>query len=226
MVWLAGLTIGSVLLAAFAMAFARLGMALAYGGTAAKRGQAVGDVLESLLYAWVLVFLIVRPLLVEPFSIPSPSMRDTLQEGDRILVSKYDYRFGRPRRGDIIVFKSPPAAGQNEADFVKRLIGLPGDTIDVRNGGLILNGKPLDEPYVREPMFDPPDAEEPPAPKPPYHVPPGRYFMMGDNRNDSADSRVWGYLDAERIKGRAVSIFWPPRRVRSLRRPIYATADD
>jgi signal peptidase I len=218
--WLASLSIEWVLFVAFALLFGRLLLVRIRPQIGIKTERNIGETIESLLFAWVVVFLIVRPFIFEPFSIPSASMNNTLLEGDRILVSKYLYRFHAPQRGDVIVFKSPPAAGQNEADFVKRLIGLPGDTVDIREGKVYVNGQTHDEPYIKEPMADPPyNGKVPGVQDPPYKVPPGYFLVMGDNRNNSFDGRFWGFLDAKRVKGKAIAIFWPPKRISRLRHP-------
>ncbi len=223
MEWLAGLRVEWVLFVAFVLVAARwilIGIKRSIGPS---RERFMGELVESLLFAWVAVFLVIRPFLGEPFSIPSPSMHNTLLEGDRIIVTKLAYRMGRPQRGDVVVFKSPPEAHSDEVDFVKRLIGLPGDTINISGNKVWINGKPLNEPYVPELMRGPPYPDSN-APTPPYKVPPGHYFMMGDNRNQSLDSRYWGYLDGSRIKGRAIRIFWPPRRWISLGHINYKNA--
>ena len=211
--WLAALSTEWVLAVAFVLGVARLGVAALRRQIGVKTDQNVGELIESLLFAWVTVFLIVRPFFFEPFRIPSTSMVPTLNVGDRIVVNRYLYRLHPPQRGDVIVFKSPPAALKDEADFVKRLIGLPGDKIDLRNGDVYLNDQPLKEPYtpgshITESLEGP---ENPAALHFPYRVPPGRYLMMGDNREVSFDSRGWGIIEAWRIKGKAVLKFWPPK---------------
>jgi signal peptidase I len=218
--WLASLSIGWTLSIAFALVALRMG---AYQSRSSNKYEPIiGETLESLLFAWVVVFLAFRPFAYEPFSIPSPSMETTLMVGDRIIVNKYAYRFHPPQRGDVVVFKSPPEAKMNQVDFVKRLIGLPGDTIVIEDGKLYVNGALVKEPYVHERMNEPPYTNDPAEPKFPYHVPPHHYLMMGDNRNNSADSRYWGYLDEWRIKGKAVAIFWPPKHMSVLKQYDYS----
>ncbi len=213
MEWLANLNPRAILAVAFALVFLRVGL-LAWGRrVAVARGatRSWGELIEAMLVAWVVVFLIIRPFLFEQFSIPSGSMIPTLNIGDRIAVNKYDYRLHPPQRGDIVVFRSPLSAQQNEADFVKRLIGLPGDTIDLQNGHVTLNGRPLREPYVTKGNITE-SEERPDYPASlhfPYRVPPHAYLVMGDNRQDSFDSRGWGVVAPERIKGKAVVKLWP-----------------
>ena len=173
-----------------------------------QRLKTAGEVLESFIIAVVVVFLVVRPFMVQAFYIPSESMTPTLVENDRILVSKMSYRLGKPGRAEVVVFRAPkealsePLDGE-EKDFVKRIVGLPGDTVEIHGGITYVNGKPMKEPYTKEPV----DYDLPPT-----MVPEGRYFVMGDNRNHSNDSHRWGTLEQDRVIGRAVMVFWPPSR--------------
>ena len=179
--------------------------------------SALRENLESLAWAVVLM-LIVRTLLLQAFRIPSESMRDTLLVGDFLFVSKVDYGprlpFTRirlpglraPRRGDIIVFQWPPDPSQ---DFIKRCIAVPGETVEIRDKRVFVNGRPLVEPYVRHSA----SGEAPPSdPRrdnlAPLTVPPGHLFMMGDNRENSADSRFWGTVPMGLVKGRALFIYF------------------
>ena len=178
------------------------------------------ELLDSGLIAFILVFLVIRPFVVQAFYIPSESMVPTLRPHDRILVNKFVYRMGEPRRGDIIVFDAPPEAltGPTKKDFVKRLIGLPGDLVEVKSGeGVFINGKQLeDAPQVAIPTYDWPDAAVGEPEGQPYRVPAGYYFVLGDNRPYSNDSHTWGVLEAKRVLGKAVVVFWPPTRIRLL----------
>ncbi len=176
------------------------------------------ELLDSGLIAFTLVFLLIRPFVVQAFYIPSPSMYPTLAMGDRILVNRFVYRVSPPQRGDIVVFDAPKYAlpdGQKQADFVKRLIGLPGDKIEVRSGdGVYVNGEKLQEaPRTATPEYNWPD-------EPPYTVPAGKYLVLGDNRNNSLDSHAWvdrgqskPALDHRRLLGKAMVTFWPPNRI-------------
>jgi len=174
------------------------------------------ELADSLLIAFALVFFLVKPFVVAAFYIPSPSMVPTLQEHDRVLVNKFIYRLTEPRRGDIIVFPAPKKASPDQKDFIKRLIGLPGDLIQIRSyDGVYVNGAKLDEPYIgplQTPDYDYP-VNEWGKPMPPVKIPPGQYFVMGDNRRNSNDSHVWGFLSRKIVLGKAMVIFWPPRRV-------------
>jgi signal peptidase I len=219
--WLANIDLRWIILTVIGLAVARIGIAKAEGIPKATSAS-VGEMLESLIFALVLVFLVIRPFIVQPFYIPSASMRPTLWEGDRILVSKFAYRIGTPKRGDIVVFKAPPQASPDQKDFIKRVIGLPGDTVEVRNGEVLVNGKPLDEKEVGEEYAAdgashaklPPDTViRSPFDFGPVTVPPNSLFVMGDNRPSSLDSRYWGPLAESRLLGKAEVIFWPPSRI-------------
>ena len=199
--WLANISLGYVIAAIVVLFIARLIFGR-HEGTAAK---SAAEISESALIAIVLVFLIIRPFIVQAFYIPSGSMRPTLLERDHILVNKFVYRIHEPREGDIVVFKSPPGASLDgqERDFIKRLIGLPGDTIEVKNGAVYRNGQRLNEPYILET----PDYEMPPV-----KILPDKLFVMGDNRRNSNDSHAWGLLDRKRVIGAAMFRFWPLSR--------------
>jgi len=161
---------------------------------------------EALIIA-VLLALVIRTFVVQAFKIPSGSMLPTLQIGDHILVNKFIYDFEPIRRGDVIVFKFP----QDESrDFVKRVIGLPGETLEIRSRQVLINGTPLSEPYAV--YSDGPFAQALEREHlGPLVIPPGKLFMMGDNRDHSMDSRVWGLLDMPKIKGKAFIVYFSLR---------------
>ena len=162
------------------------------------------DILEVVIPA-VLLFLIIHTFFLESRVVPTPSMVPTIEIQDRFLSNKTAYWFHKPERYDIIVFK-PPAEAGSESDFVKRIIGLPGETVSVHGGVVYINDKPLTEPYIT------PDRA-PIAEFNSFVVPEGNLFVMGDNRNNSADSRFWGPLTIKNIKGKAWVRFWPPSRM-------------
>lgn len=168
-----------------------------------KGGGGVLEFLIILVVSFVLVFGFVRPFVVEAFWIPSASMVPTLKYGDRVLVNKFIYRFTEPERGDVIVFKSVQGDDQ---DLIKRVVGVPGDEITVRGGRLFVNGEPQREPYVNKKF---PDRSF----YAPTTVPKDHVFMMGDNRANSQDSRVFGPVPKENIEGEAFLRFWPPGRI-------------
>lgn len=156
----------------------------------------------------LLLALLIRVFIAEPRYIPSDSMVPTLDVGDRLVVEKVSYRFHPPHQGDIIVF-DPPVQLQFQgytADqaFIKRIIGEPGQIVAVQGGTVYVDGVPLAEEYI---------AEAPEYEMPPVLVPAGQFFVMGDNRNNSNDSHVWGFLPQENIIGRAIYRFFPLERV-------------
>ena len=159
----------------------------------------------------LLIAAIVRVFIAEPRYIPSPSMVPTLAVGDRLLVDKLSYRLHPPDRGDIVVFEPPPQLQDYgytvKQAFIKRVIGLPGQTVAVDQGTVFVDGNPLREQYI---------LEQPQYRMPPVQVPPGSFFVMGDNRNDSNDSHVWGFLPAQNIIGKAAFRFWPWPRLGGL----------
>lgn len=170
----------------------------------------VADNARLVAIALTLAFFI-RFFIAEPRFIPSPSMVPTLAVGDRLLVEKVSYRLHLPQAGDIAVFEPPPQLQEYgylaSQAFIKRVIGLPGQTVQVSQGQVIVNGQPLNEPYI----LAAPDYEMPPV-----TVPFGSLFVMGDNRNDSNDSHVWGFLPIQNVIGRAVFRFWPLEKIGRL----------
>lgn len=153
------------------------------------------DIIETLALAAVL-FLGINAVSAR-VRVDGFSMLPTLEDGEFVLVSKVNYQFGSVERGDIIVFHFPL---DPEQELIKRVIGLPGDNIIVRNGIVSVNGQSLEEPYIAAA----------PAYSGEWTVPDGQLFVMGDNRNDSSDSHSWGYLPYEKVVGKAVVIYWPP----------------
>lgn len=178
------------------------------GKTAAPPGRTslLREYAEALIIA-VLLALVIRTFVVQAFKIPSGSMLPTLQIGDHILVNKFLYHFSPLKRGDIIVFKFP----QDETrDFIKRVIGLPGETLEIRGRQVLINGAPLREAYAV--YSDGPFARTGGKDRlGPIVIPPGKLFMMGDNRDHSMDSRVWGFLDMHKIKGKAFIVYFSIR---------------
>lgn len=160
----------------------------------------------------VVAAVLLRLFVVQTFFIPSTSMSPTLQVGDRIVVDKLAYHLHGVGRGDIIVFNAPKAVATDCATtdtvLVKRVIGLPGETISDRNDIVYINGKPLAEPWL--PKNDPNTKT---TPFPPYHIPKNNYFVMGDNRTGSCDSRYWGTVTRSEIIGKADLRIWPISRI-------------
>jgi len=169
----------------------------------------------DLLLSAIAIALVIRTFVVEPFRIPSGSMEDTLLVGDQLFVNRFIYglhipftnarplALRQPRHGDIVVFVPPH---QRDKDFIKRVIGIPGDTIEIRKNVLYLNGKAQVEPYVMHKDQGRVTPNMSTVPK--FIVPAGKYFMMGDNRDRSSDSRIWGFAAKEDLKGKALFIFF------------------
>jgi signal peptidase I len=186
--------------------------------TPAKKKGALREYVEAIVIA-VLLALFIRGFVVQAFKIPSGSMKSTLLIGDHILVNKFVYgiripvwnkelaHFGEPRRGDIIVFRYPEDPSK---DFIKRVIGIPGDVVHIENKKVLVNGKSIEEPYVQHvrPEIVSGKVNNPRDNMAPIQVPPNSYFVMGDNRDESLDSRFWGFVGADAIKGKAFIIYW------------------
>ena len=158
----------------------------------------------------VIAFLImtaVKTWVLQPFEIPSGSMEETLQVSDRILVDKMTFRIREPRAGDVVTFAAPDGS---DREFIKRVIAVGGQTVDIRDGAVFVNGRKLSEPYVNKRYKDTYSSGGP------VKVPVGTVFVMGDNRTDSQDSRVFGPRPLGQLSGRAFAIYWPIPRIRGL----------
>lgn len=160
----------------------------------------------------IILALIIRSFIVQAFKIPTGSMRPTLIENDRILVNKFIYRFREPKRGDVIVFLSPE---DKKKDFIKRLIGLPGESVEISNGTILINGSAVDKDsvikeryYYNRGDFGSVDQS--------VHVPENAYYVLGDNSISSRDSRYWGFLPKKYVIGKAFLIYWPLTRIRLI----------
>jgi len=182
----------------------------------------------------VVIALFVMSYIIQAFKIPSGSMEDTLKIGDHLFVNKFIYgirvpfnkedrilEIKEPRRGEIIVFEYPEDPSK---DYIKRCIGLPGETLRIKDKKVYINGRPLEEPYKvhKDPNIypDAPWVSETRRKRDnfgPVVIPEGEYFMMGDNRDFSSDSRYWGPLPKKYIKGRALFNYWPPSRIGLIR---------
>jgi signal peptidase I len=173
--------------------------------------QKWGENIQILILALGLAFFI-RTFVAEPRYIPSESMVPTLEVGDRLIVEKLSYYGHLPHQGDIVVFAPPPQLQEQgyQADqaFIKRVIGVPGDTIAIQNGRVFVNRAALTEAYIAEP---------PNYPMSQIVVPPDSLFVMGDNRNNSNDSHIWGFLPTANIVGHACFRFWPLERFGGVR---------
>jgi signal peptidase I len=159
-----------------------------------NRSHLLREIVETILLTMA-IFLIVNAATGR-FRIEGQSMEPNLHDGEYVLIDKLSYRLHTPERGDVVVF-----ARSNERDFIKRVIGVPGDTVEVRGGQVWVNGLMLDEPYLNQVMHS--DMR-------PATIEPGRYFVLGDNRNNSSDSRSFGAIALDDIIGRAWLVYWPP----------------
>ena len=170
--------------------------------TRVKKKSVLREYAEAILIAIILALLI-RTFVVQAFKIPSGSMIPTLLVGDHILVNKFIYYFRDARREDVIVFKYP---WDESRDFIKRVIAVGGEEVAMKDRTVFVNGRPLEEPYAIYSDARPPrgGAYE----YGPVVVPAGSYFVMGDNRDNSQDSRFWGFLKREKIRGKAFLIYW------------------
>jgi signal peptidase I len=205
------------------------------GGSAdrpSRRRRFVGST-PFLIVVALVVAIVVKTFIVQAFYIPSESMVPTLEVGDRVFVNKLAYRVGDVRRGDVIVFQNPHPgaiaergvvdgalhwlgegigfAQPQDEDFIKRVVGLPGETIEIRDNVVYVDGRRLDEPYLTS------EAEQHNGNFPPTRVPGDSLFVMGDNRGNSADSRYGlGFVPLERVIGKAFVIVWPPSDIGGL----------
>ncbi|HTV12260.1 MAG TPA: signal peptidase I [Acidimicrobiales bacterium] len=197
------------------------------GGHPPERRPRSSNAGRNALVEWVLIVvvalvaaLLVKTFAVQAFFIPSQSMEPTLQPNDRVLVDKLANDFGAVGTGDIIVFRRPPSDTSPIGDLIKRVIAGPGQSIYVANCKVYVNGKELSQPYLPKgwedasseycTVWDAPGMLDLPDP---YTVPAGHYFVMGDNRKDSDDSRYWGPVPASYIVGEAFVRMWPPSRL-------------
>jgi signal peptidase I len=164
------------------------------------------DIIEVIVFA-VAIFLFIYLLVMQPHRIKGSSMEPNFHDGEYLLSDKITYRLREPERGDVIVFEAP---GSNGDEFIKRIIGVPGDKVSVKSGSIYVNNKKLDEEYIPQSVstsagaFLREDSE--------VNVPQEYYFVLGDNRPFSSDSRAWGFVSKTKITGKAWFIYWPPEQ--------------
>lgn len=154
------------------------------------------EIIETVVLT-ALIFIALR-FAFQNFRIEGQSMEPNFHEGQFLIINKLEYRFHPPERGDVIVFHSPD---NPQKDFIKRIIGLPGEQLQIQDGRVLINGQPLEEPYLANPV----SGNWGPA-----TVAPDQYFVLGDNRNNSSDSRNWGMLPMAKMIGKAWISYWPP----------------
>ena len=185
--------------------------------------QVIKEWVESIVVAFILA-MVIRTFIVQAFKIPTGSMRQTLLEGDLILVNKFIYgakvpftglrlpKFIQPKRGDVVVFIYPE---DTQKDFIKRLIALPGETVEIKNGTIYINGQPqLDPKLSQRYYYNRGDFWQEGQP---IVVPQDSFYVLGDNSASSKDSRYWGFVPWRNILGKAMVIYWPPQRIRIIK---------
>ncbi len=180
-----------------------------------KEENPIVELLKTLVSAGILAIGI-RACVAEARFIPSESMLPTLAIDDRLIVEKVSYRFRQPERGDVVVFSPTDALKEQnyKEAFIKRIIGLPGDVLEVKDGEVYVNNQRLTEKYI---------LNAPNYQYGPIKVPQGQYLVLGDNRNNSYDSHYWGFVPRENLIGKAAVRFWPPNRLGSLdQKPLYS----
>jgi len=198
-----------ILILAGVLIVARLIVKRAYAIPPTWRTSVV-ETLDASIFAALLSLLIIT-FVVQAFYIPSGSMEPTLQVDDRILVSKFSYRLGAIERGDVIVFHYPLNPGK---DFVKRVVALGGETVELRDGVVLINGNPITELY---PTALAGGDRACTSSYGPQTIPEGQLFVLGDNRCNSEDSRFFGFVPVQNVVGKALFIYWPPQRLGLVR---------
>ena len=163
------------------------------------------DIIEVIVFA-VAIFLFVYLLIMQPHKIKGASMHPNFPDGEYLLTDKVSYRFGEPNRGDVVVFKAPTNNGE---EFIKRIIGLPGERVSIKNGKIYINEELLEEKYLDPTVYS--SAGNFLQEGATVVIPKGEYFVLGDNRSHSSDSRAWGSVEKKEITGRAWLVYWPPK---------------
>lgn len=177
-------------------------------------GAFLFDMLETFVIALAMV-VVVYLFIASPHEVLGSSMLDNFHTGEYVLANKFEYRFAKPKRGDVVIFKHSEAA-----DFIKRVIGVPGDKVELKGGKFYINGKVLEETYLLPENQNIPGGDF--LSEGGYvEVPEGKLFVVGDNRRNSSDSRTWGFLDTADIKGKAWLVYWPISAFHVVQAPTY-----
>lgn|SRR3989344_3533769 len=163
------------------------------------------DIIEVVVFA-IAIFLFIYLLIMQPHKIKGDSMQPNYPDGEYLLTDKISYRFGEPKRGDVVVFEAP---GTNGDEYIKRIIGLPGESVKVESGKVYVNGKSLNEMYLTPTLYTSSGAFLTEGKE--VTVPTDNYIVFGDNRLASSDSRAWGLVSKDKLKGKAFFIYWPPK---------------
>jgi signal peptidase I len=182
------------------------------------------EIVETLVLT-LLIFFVIQNFVAQPYKVQQKSMQRTLEEDQYVLVDKLTPRFDAYNRGDIVVFEPPEDWGEANTPFIKRVIGEPGDTVEIRDdGGVYINDVPLDEPYLySDDVGGPPEPTTAPLEQSTWTIPEGDLFLMGDHRANSADSRTFGPVPIDRVVGRAWLRYWPLGAFGILQTPSYAS---
>lgn len=180
-----------------------------------RLGVFILDILQVVVFA-VALFLFTYLLVLQPHKIKGQSMDPNFANGEFLLTDKVTYRFGQPQRGDVVVFKAPP---DDREEYIKRIIGLPGEKIKVAGGRIYVNEMILKEDYIDSTVYT--NAGNFATEGTVVTVPDGEYFVVGDNRNHSYDSRSFGFIGRKKITGRAWIVYWPPQKAGSIPSPSY-----
>ena len=178
-----------------------------------KLKETIKEYVKSFIIAFILAMAI-KTFVIQAFKIPTGSMIPTLNIGDRLLANKFIYRFREPERGDIIIFKGPI---DPDKDFIKRVVGLPGDTVEIRNGIIHINGEMVDVETLRKYYYYNDPTSDYGKEDQKIYVPKDGLFVLGDNSQNSRDSRYWGFVPRRDVKGKALLVYWPLNKMRLLK---------
>jgi len=176
-----------------------------------RTGSTLREMVETILLT-LLIYVLIRTFLIENYRVVGHSMVPTLEDRQFLVVNKLDYRLRQPRRGDIVVFFDPR---DGDRKLIKRIVGLSGEVVEIRNGQVFVDGRTLDEPYIQNRARYSESATQ---------VPEGHFYVLGDNRSNSSDSHNWGTLSEEKIVGRAWFSYWPPELWGLIAHTEYALA--